>query len=141
MTLVGLRSAAAVATIFFASTSWAGCSFNWRTYGDNQVKDLISNKIGHHIPDKFCPYAKNYNIVLTIDAFTLGKGCAGYAAASLVKKNSSKMPISRLSSITHDVNCSGSQDAHLLTVESALSAVDRLMSDLDNQVKSANELN
>ncbi|GEQ78092.1 hypothetical protein CTTA_5097 [Comamonas testosteroni] len=139
--LVGLRSAVAIATILFASTSWAGCSFNWSTYGDTLIKDQISNKIGRHIPDNFCPYAKNYKIVLTIDAFTLGKGCGGYASASLVKKNSSKMPINRISYLTHNVNCSGTSDASLLTVESALSVVDRLMSDLDNQVKSANELN
>lgn len=136
-----LKSTIAVAAMFLTSASWAGCQFNWESAGDTRIHSYIGNSIGGRIPDKFCPYAKNYKIVLITDAFALGKGCAGYASASLVKMNSSKLPKRRTSNLVHNVQCNGVGDAQVMTVESALNSVDNLMDDLDSHVKSANELN
>lgn len=136
-----LKCLAVLLSGMFTSSAWAGCSFSWQNYGDNSIKNLVAQGIGSHVHDDFCRYAKSYEIVLTFDAFTLGKGCVGYASAGLRKKGSDKMIVRRSSAVVSNTECSGSPQAEKMAAESALDAVDRVMGNLPAHIKAANELN
>lgn len=136
-----LKCLAVILSGIFTSSAWASCNFNWQSYGDNSIKNLVAQEIGSHVPDDFCRYAKSHEIVFTFDAFTLGKGCVGYASAGLRKRGSKTMIIKRSSAVVSNTECSGSPQAVKMAAESALDAVDQVMNNLPSHIKAANELN
>lgn len=110
----------------------AGCEFSWANYGDNQIRDIVSQQIGGHVPDKFCPYAAKYQIVLQFNAYTLRDSCVGHAIASLRRKGSKVLPEQSYSNVFSDTSCRTSAQAQALAASASYAAIDALMANLEN---------
>lgn len=136
-----MNCAVVIAAAFFSSSSWAGCSFNWHHYGDQRVRDLADATIGSQVPDSFCPYAKNYQVVVISDYFLGKNGCQGYATASLRKMNSRKAPSRRASRLSYDTQCNNVDVAFGLAAKAVVDSVGDVMSELEPNIEAAKKLN
>lgn len=140
--MIRLKFSAVLLAVFFTSSAWAdGCMFNWHHYGDTQIQASLNKSIGNEVTNDFCPYSEVYSIIVTTDSFALGRGCVGYASAGLRKKNSSRMLVKRISTVRHNDQCNGSEDAQKLAISAAHDAVKDIMFNIKSHVKAAKELN
>lgn len=134
---MGIKSftLAGLLAVSFAGSASAGCEFNWHHYGDNAIRDLINREIGSHIPDKFCPLAAQYQIIVQSNAYTLRDMCAGHAIVSLRKKRSSAQQARTYSAIVTDTSCRSLTGARNLAAAASLDAIDDLITNLSDTVK------
>ena len=113
--------------------AYAGCTFQWHTYGDNQIRDIVSQRIGSYVPDEYCKkFNKSHEIVIIFDAFTLRDMCVGYATVSLRKRGSETQQKSRNSAVTTNTNCRSMDGAYELAAQSSLDALKSLMANLSS---------
>lgn len=128
--LVGILGA-----LMATSAMAEGCMFNWSHYGDNQVRDLLEQQIGDHVPNKYCPYTEKHSIVIQTNAYTMRSMCVGHATAFIRPRNSNILHARTFSSVVANTDCTSFQGAVQLAVEASLSAVDSVMAHLDDYVK------
>lgn len=120
-----------IAGMVFATAAAAeGCTFGWTHYGDNQIRDLVSQRIGAHVPNKFCPYADKNSIVVQFNAYTLRDMCVGHATAFIRPKDSEILQARSFSAVVTNTNCRSSSDARELAAEATVDAVDAVMANL-----------
>jgi hypothetical protein len=125
----------------FTSSAWSGCQFSWSHYGSNEIRNIVRKNIGSEIPDKFCPYAKDYEVVIVFDSFMGSNGCTGYATAGLRKNKSKKMVIRRSSRTRYDTSCSTYEYSVELAADAAVQAVGDVMTSMDDHITAAKKLN
>lgn len=126
------RAALVAGLTFFALSgpAVAGCKFSWHHYGEDSVYQKIAAQLGSKVTDEFCPFAKDYEIVLQTNAYSMRNMCAGHALASIRKANTNTQQTQTFSALSTDTNCRTIGGAESLAVRAGLSAVEDLMSKL-----------
>ncbi|MFM0350316.1 hypothetical protein [Paraburkholderia sp. RL17-347-BIC-D] len=112
------------------------CQFHWHHYGDGDIKNIIGNEIGAHIPDAFCKYSSKYEIVLETSAVvTRGVRAAtgtGWGVATMRPIGSKIQQNDRYVHTMTDPDCTTVGCTNALAKDAALLSLDDMMSNLEN---------
>ena len=112
------------------SAAHAECNFRWHHYGDEGVRARIAEKIGAAIPDTFCKYTNEYELVLITADFSNSKMSQGFATMGLRKRGSNEIPARRHNATRWETGNFTAAYAKDLTANAAIDAVTEVMDDI-----------
>lgn len=111
----------------------SACNFSWHHYGDEALRNLVAKEIGKHVSDQYCAKfnAKN-ELFIEFSSYVVRDMVAGHAIVGIRPRNSTAHPLETFTMLATDTALRTSGDAQRQAVIATLSALDNLMSELDN---------
>ena len=126
----------AMATVAGAAEAQA-CTFQWHGYGENGIKERVSQKIGDIVTNRYCNlYNKGYEIVLIFDSYSNATQSVGHATAGIRKRGSQEVPSKRMSAYRSSNGNYTQAYAMDLAARSSIDALTEIMDDIDAYVPS-----